>query len=222
MGERGDGAASYFEGDQARKLEEAVVRGDEKEIQRLVAKGANVNMVGRDGITPLLLAMLRRNLSTFRQLLELGADANYLTGGDSAVHFAAAADDLNWLKLVLQHGGDPNLVGKYGQTPLFGALSAIQMENLQLLIQSGADLNHQDSTGNTAMMRAAGLNRYDLVLTLLDAGADYRVTDHWGFSLADDIARSRVDPNNELYSWRERVIQWLEKRGVTIELQQTQ
>src|SRR5438552_4071928 len=58
------------------KLAEAARRGNIKEIDRLIAAGANVNAVGRHDITPLWWAGFAENYPGFEELLNKGADPN--------------------------------------------------------------------------------------------------------------------------------------------------
>ena len=207
----------YFTGERAVELQRAISREELSAIDGAVARGADVNAVGRDGITPLTFAMSEGRKRSFQKLLELGANPNVVySQADSAVHLAAVASDPDWLTLVMRHGGNPNLSDSRGYTPLFGAVAAKQPENLRILISAGADLDYRDSHGNSAILRASSINRYDLVFILLEKGADYRVRDNWGRTLADDVRTSRIASPSDLSEWRDRVAKWLEQKGIKV------
>ena len=112
-------------------LAKAVVDGNIKSIEALVAKGADVNARGKKGITPLIYATLlmrrrqsykdvtgreaparecpKTQIDGVRKLLELGADPNMQTDDDqSAVSNAAYLREPDFLKVLLSHGGKPN------------------------------------------------------------------------------------------------------------------
>jgi len=178
-------------------LLDAVGRGDTKEIHRLVSKGVNVNVVGKQGMTPLLWAMWSHNKPAFETLLDLGADPNLqMDKGDSVMSFACVTpQDTYWLELVLKHGGKPDLVNtNSGTTPIFDAVSSRVPKNLELIIKAGADVNHQDNDGDPPILHAAMLNWFDSVLVLLDAGADYRVRDKSGLDLVYLCVNASIDP----------------------------
>lgn len=218
-GDRIGGPKDYFRDARMIELAKAIHAGDLDQLERLVAEGADLNARGRKGATPLGVAMMWLQKDAFRRLLELGANPNLLTPeGASVMHLAAVAEDSDWLLLALSHGGDPNLIGSQGKTPIFEAISAFRPESVRVLLTHGADSNHRDSTGDPPLLHAAGLNRYDLVYILLEDGADYRLKDNWGGGLTDMIARSHVSPGRELYEWRQKVIEWLERRGERIEI----
>jgi len=88
-------------------------RGEVKEIDRLVSLGTDVNARGKDGITPLFLAMWAKNKAGFLRLLERGADPNLqLSGspgaGSSIMSVSALVEnDSDWLEIVLKHRGNP-------------------------------------------------------------------------------------------------------------------
>ncbi len=47
-------------------------------MEELVKEGANVNEIGKDGITPLFFCILGKKYEGFEKLLELGANPNYV------------------------------------------------------------------------------------------------------------------------------------------------
>jgi hypothetical protein len=181
------------------------------EIDRLAKSGVNVNAKGRNNMTPLLWAFPMGE-PVFKKMLELGADPNVkLTGSvwsiglnegnsvmsasanalliDGAVHgqyFYDAPMD-NYLKLVLEHGGNPNIEDANGETPLFEVKFSYPPSKLpgrlRLLLDAGADINHRNSQGKTPVISAA-VGRQDYVLCLLKAGADYRIADDKGSDMA--------------------------------------
>jgi ankyrin repeat protein len=196
-----------------------------KEIDRLVSLGTDVNARGKDGITPLFLAMWAKNKAGFLRLLERGADPNLqLSGspgaGSSIMSVSALVEnDSDWLEIVLKHRGNPNLVNPPGfvcknSTPIFDAIRSRRARNLDLLIKAGAKIDYQDACGDTAMIYAARAGWYDSVYRLLEAGADYRIRNTSGYDLADWIVESTGNPKSELGQWREKAMAFLKRKGV--------
>ncbi|MDR1960348.1 MAG: ankyrin repeat domain-containing protein [Planctomycetaceae bacterium] len=135
-------------------------------------------------MTPLLWSFSAGE-ECFKKLLENGADPNVVVTshfgvpqailpGVSVTHMAAGTNFPNYFKLVMEHGGDPNLKNPnlLEQTPIFTTISFRKMENVKLLIEKGANLNHD--IGYTPIISAAMENKYDIVLLLLEEGADYK------------------------------------------------
>ena len=91
-------------------LAEAAAAGRIAHVRELIDEGANVNAVGRDGVTPLLWALSARNKPGVRAVLELGANPNHvIPEGLSAVSSAAAMEDSEYLRLMLEYSADPDL-----------------------------------------------------------------------------------------------------------------
>jgi ankyrin repeat protein len=200
-------------------LIDAVDQGNLTEIDRLIADGANVNAIGKDGMTPLLWARCKKNKASFLRLLEKGADPNIpIKDGSSVMSMTAASpQDIYWLETVLQHGGNPNLVHRSSRsTPLFDAVSSRKKENLQLIIKAGADLNWRQYDGDTAMLDAARVNWFDSVYYLLEAGADYRIKGDLNCDLAELTVTACPDPQHELNKWRKKVARFLEQKGIDL------
>lgn len=203
---------TMFSDKKVRALAKAAGKGKVKKIEELVAQGVDVNSRGTSNATPLFWAM--RNITGFQKLLELGADPNVVyDDGGSVIHWAVIHKDESFLKAALQHGGNPNLVaGKFNETPLYEAASPEGKSKAGLLLDAGADINARGGlSGETPIMVAAGLGQFDLVYELLERGADYTIKDNTGEDLLDVIAsrKKTMDPNNELYRWMEKVIEWL-------------
>ncbi len=144
--------------------------------------------------------------------------------GGSVTHLAAQWTAGSWyLRQVLKHGGDPNLENPNDRflhpTPLLCSLSTLQIENAKLLIAAGANVNwRHPATGLTVLEKAGQLNRYDFVYELLVAGAVPTAKDKWGHSLVYFIQGQslRMDRENPLWQWREKVVDLLRAKGVDL------
>lgn len=144
-------AGEYFEDVEVIALCHAIEENNVEEMERLIADGANVKAVGKDGMTPLLWAFPENKFERFECLLKHGADANiffesnfgvvsqpfhpYPQGGrlfedrgchagQSVTHLACRSPAIEYMKSVLKYKGDPNLVDKKtGEAPLNIVLS---------------------------------------------------------------------------------------------------
>ncbi len=135
-------------------------------------------------------------------------------------------DDSFYLKTVLEHGGDPNLREVYGTqgdkeiyiTPLGrAALYSRRIENLEMLVHAGADLEPKGGLfNNTPLTTAATVNWYEGVYYLLQAGADYNHKDDNGATIADYTVHENVPLTDEVNRWKDKVLDFLEKKGVDL------
>jgi hypothetical protein len=203
---------------------------DLKEIERLVKSGVDVNAMGRGNMTPLLWAFPMGE-EVFKKMLELGADPNIklteraflgiLEKGNSVVSASVNFVDgpvhdqylydvnmNNYLQIVLNHGGDPNITDLDGDTPLFDAKKnpKTMTNKIHLLLKANADINHKNSQGRTPLMN--GMTYLEYIVLLLKADADYRIVDNngWDFILSlenQKIFREKEGPN--IYN------EWLDK-----------
>jgi uncharacterized protein len=104
---------------------------------------------------------------------------------------AAQSGDLALMKLLIEHGADPNIATDTGVTPLMVASGigwvegvtyewspAQTLEVVKWLIDLGNDVNARDaSEGRTALMGAAHKGRTDVIRALVEHGADLAAHD---------------------------------------------
>lgn len=126
-------------------LPSAVVLGDRELVRGLLAAAPDrIHERGAHDFAVLWYAVLAGgDLDMTRLLLAAGADVerqHYL--GTTALHFAATADQADVAELLLEHGADPNRVGRKfdpaGETPLQLAIAAGSQRVVALLRARGA------------------------------------------------------------------------------------
>ncbi len=107
-------------------------------------------------------------------LFERGFDApNIRDGkGNSLLMLASYNGQLEMTRVLLEHGGDPQIANDMGQIPLAGAAFKGNTEMTRLLIEHGADVNARMPDGKTALMFAAMFDRTKIIDLLLEHGAD--------------------------------------------------
>lgn len=90
----------------------------EQMLNLLVSRGAVVNVVLRDGVTPLLRAVQLDHPYDVELLLADGADPNAKDiNGRTPLHWAALTGKADIATLLLDHGANPNAKDFYGSTP---------------------------------------------------------------------------------------------------------
>ena len=85
----------------------AAYSGNVAEIESALSRGANVNMRGESGYTPLMFASLNNRLDVVRKLIEAGADVNVQNDGDTALRQAMRKYNFDVARALLAAGADP-------------------------------------------------------------------------------------------------------------------
>lgn len=134
----------------------AAFRGNTAIMKQLVDAGAKVNEEGSVG-TPLSQAAWGDRTAAAQWLIERGADVNQMThmDGYTPLHWAASTEggDAKLVKLLLQHGANPNVGGgmhidafmDVPQTPLMLARRRGETDVLAALLARGATNETPDS-----------------------------------------------------------------------------
>src|SRR5262245_14282946 len=144
----------------------AAREGDLESTKLLLAAGADINQTTEYGWTPLLTATNNRHYGLAEYLIEQGADVNKVNKGNWTPLYLATdnrnieggdfpvpkpdKDHLEYIKFLLQHGGNPNLRAKdntltrtiftmqwfqeAGTTPFIRAAQSSDLELLKLLL----------------------------------------------------------------------------------------
>ncbi len=115
----------------------AARNGNQPVVERLIAVGAKVTRVNKQGDTPLSFA---KNAAVAKRLLKSGARVN---GNNQSVplHSAAFNGRLDVVKVLLQHGADINRTGVGGETALHRAAFRQKLDMVKLLVEQGANVN---------------------------------------------------------------------------------
>jgi len=175
-------------------LKRAAFEGNLDEVRSLLDAGADVNAADEYGSGTLLT--FHPEIVTY--LLSRGADPNLQTNENGASVLAGLAfvNEVECVRILLQHGADPNR-GRLEslETPLHHALAGggdtDRTELVRLLIAHGADVNAATRPGivscnlwrdartraETPLHRAAAYAPIEIVTMLLQAGADPALRD---------------------------------------------
>jgi len=133
---------------------EACALGDAARVAELVAADASLaNQYSGDGFTGLGFAAFFGHEEVARALLTMGANAHLAarnTLGVSPLHSACASRSVNVVKLLLDHGADPNAAEGNGMTPLHTAAGGGNREIVDMLLAAGADKTRRATDGSTA------------------------------------------------------------------------
>lgn len=160
----------------------AAMSGDLETVKALLGAGANINQAAADGMTPLIVSIVKFHEPAALYLIEKGADVNAADAGFTALHAAALTGQIEVARALRARGADPNArlemplrmqatfvpynpdlqtgrLAQVGATPFMLAAKAVNPEMMRLLVANGADPRRMADSGTTAMMLAAGLGK---------------------------------------------------------------
>lgn len=206
----------YFDKPTDREIVKAAFQGDAVKLEALLKdKKSYVDCRGKQDTTPLMAAVIACNKRAISLLLQKGADPNLQdVNGYTPTNLAARSSNPWFLETMLKYHGNPNGTNNRGETPVFEAISQFSIKNIDILFKAGANLDVQNIGGTTPMIYAANLNRFDIVYHLLELGADPTLTDIHHNSVTYPIQDNSIDPNSPLAKDRDKVIDWLKKRNI--------
>lgn len=135
------------------------------------------------------------------------------------MHVAVEVPDAEFLRMALEHGGDPNLrAGPLDAAVIFTAMWSDYLDKVQLLIDAGADINGRGNYDLTPVLTATMLKQVDVTYMLLDQGADFSARNEFGQNIVDYIRINRPLMNEESdeWQWMLKVSDWLRGQGVSV------
>lgn len=154
----------------------------------LLENGANPNQCNPKGATVLSLLVATGEPELVSLALKMGADVEGTgTNGESALITAVHYRKVQCLNILLDHGANPNVTSKGGNTAIMWAASRINgigsqksLAAVKSLIAKGADPSLCNDRGYTPLMNAALIRETATVQILIDAGVPLEATDYLG------------------------------------------
>ena len=165
----------------AASLSDAVLYGQAKTVQQLIAAGADVNEIDATGMTPLMIAASQGETAIARMLLAAKADVNAASeDGTTALMRAASANRVDAVNLLLSSGADVDAKTNGGMTALMVAAFGGYPNTIKALLAKRADVAAIDNQHRTALMAASASGDAATVDALIAAGADVAAVDAGG------------------------------------------
>jgi ankyrin repeat protein len=186
-------AADSVDGGGVSLMQWCAYHGDVSAIRYLILCGASLDALGPN--LDLNGAVFHGHWQLCQFLIEHGADVNHALPdtGETALHSALCKTNRSVfnrvLKVLLDHGADPNRATKVGvetdsfmrdirtrgETPLHRAAAFGDAEAIQLLLDAGAVIDARDAHGDTPLTWASWHLRPRTILRMLCYG-QYRVS----------------------------------------------
>jgi ankyrin repeat protein/mono/diheme cytochrome c family protein len=153
--------------------------GSESIVKALLARDAAVDVVSKDGLSPLMTAVARPDSFAVVQLLiAAGADVNLgrkigRRGGSSPLATAISGGDHRTIKLLIERGADVN--ASEGLAPLNSAAFMGDLETARQLLDRGADINGNSTFAGPALNTSLYAGHTEMTKLLIERGADLTV-----------------------------------------------
>jgi len=157
----------------------AVKQRHKKIVEKLIAKGAKVNVKDEDGKSPLALSVLSNQHEITKLLISKKADVNVLTNKQSLLELAlSVGNNIDFINLFKKCSH------KLPQEAFL--LAAIQGNTavVSVLHKARYDINYKDATGNTPLKQAVRSKNIDFALAAIEHNAKIDLEQHEIASLA--------------------------------------
>ena len=162
----------------------AVNNSDLQEAKRQLKRGISLEYVTQ-GLTPLLLAILKEETAIAELLVRGGADVNHAESTRQSrlpLHLAAKTGNLVIVKALLDKSASVHAVDNDDMTALHVACYEGHLDVVQCLIEAGAHVNCADGRGRTALFNATECNHIEVVKYVIDQGAVLNCVDVIGWT----------------------------------------
>lgn len=170
-------------------------------VEYLLERSANPNATNHYGVSVLWIPCQRGLTNIVELLLEKGADPEIAPSGIEAeersisgwtpLYAAIKSRQYSVVKILLNHGANPNAVTSLGSTPFLLASEIGDLEVIKCFVEHGADLDYSPSgkeadelniTGQTALFMATLKEQNDVVQYLIEKGSKVNVKNRYGVS----------------------------------------
>lgn len=151
----------------------AVQQGDYKVVERMLADGADVDLMQAGEGTPLTLAIDAEHFDIAELLLEKGADPNLGSEADGhPIWMAASKGNLKLVRQLVAQGADVNTQFPGDGSALIQAASTGNLDMVKLLVELKADVNMMVEGDGNPLIAASKQGNLTVVTYLVNEGAD--------------------------------------------------
>ncbi len=134
------------------------------DVIELLKKGADLEVINAAGLTPMHIAIKKRDLKMANILLDNGADINSQDNrGNTPLIVAVKKRNIKLVRFLILKGADVNLYNDEGITPLHQAAYSGNPEIVEFLLSSGADHKARSRSGYSAFEFALKSNNLAVI-----------------------------------------------------------
>ncbi|KAL4967012.1 ankyrin repeat-containing domain protein [Aspergillus stella-maris] len=131
----------------------------------------HTNEGNSSALTPLAIAVQNQPADVVNELIEKGADMNWVDNQrQSLLHHAVIRGDLGIVKVLLEQNS-PRTSNNKGQTPFALAMQNEKPDLVKMFLDHGEPADQCDQQGKTPLMTAVERGSTDIVKVLVEAGA---------------------------------------------------
>jgi ankyrin repeat protein len=142
---------SFFQLSAQDELFSSIRNGDISKVKTYInSQPQAVNLLSKEGFSPLILAAYSGNLEMVQLLAYEGAAINHTSPMGTALMAAIVKNHFPVVQFLLEKGADVNLSDENGTTPLIFAVQFKNPEIIKLLLNYKPDFTHIDKAGKTA------------------------------------------------------------------------
>ncbi|XP_045473989.1 uncharacterized protein LOC123680240 [Harmonia axyridis] len=173
----------------------------------LLDNGADVEAYNIFWETPLFSAIESKKIEQAIILLQYGAEIDSRNRDDNTVlHILCSQEegiDMEMCEFLIDCGLDPNLTGKFGQTPLHmlakNNKAPHALECAKLLIEKGVDVNSKNVFGETALHNLADYceDYTPFFELLLKSGTETKIINHFGNTFLDILLLDEIEARRQ-------------------------
>ena len=137
-------------------------------------KNSNINNKNNEEISEnkIITDYSLPNLPTSEKIIKENIISDVEPKKISQIHEAIISDNLEKLANLLKLGGDPDIIDKSGETPLYMSVDIENYDAMIILLEFGADCNIQKEDGNTPLHLATEKKNDIYISSLLSHGAN--------------------------------------------------
>ena len=171
-------------------------------VLELLKSGANPNICDKNGETPLSLICIRsENIDAISHLIDFGMILNTKDNesGNSPLHNVSTIGNIEIMKILLEHGADPNAINNEKKTSLHCLANNPEKidgstisKAIRLLSKYPVDINAQDEDGYTPIYSAVYEQNIEAIQSLAEIGANWNIRADCRFSPLESTLYSNV------------------------------
>ncbi len=178
-----DYISSTFESALSYNLLLAAAKGYPVEIDRLLAKGADINIETNEKATPLILAVAGNHLEAVNALLKHNPNIdNFTVSYETPLMIAVKNDNPDICEALIRNGADIDFTDSNGATPLHIAALNGFLDIVDMLLYYNASIDQKSDEGLTPLLASIMAGYTEVADLLIQNGANMEARNNEGYT----------------------------------------